>query len=107
MSEYVSKMQAISNPAHLSLKSKGYLTLGKWQQQLQMDCSSNEHKRTVILQNLQLATQFDPGSHEAWHAWALFNQKIAERLQKKKKPSRGAAAAPPREPPSPVALRAG
>lgn len=30
----------------------------------------------AILQNLQLATQLDPQSYKAWHAWALFNQKV-------------------------------
>lgn len=49
---------------------------GKWQQQLQKDCCSNEGRRKLILQNLQLATQLDPQSYKAWHAWALFNQKV-------------------------------
>ena len=84
MSEYVAKMHATATPALNSLKAQGYLTLGKWQQQLQKDCCSNEAKRKVILSNLHMATHLDPGSYKAWHAWALFNQKIAERVQKKK-----------------------
>eukprot|EP01012_Entosiphon_sulcatum_P054443 TRINITY_DN7521_c0_g1_i1.p1 TRINITY_DN7521_c0_g1~~TRINITY_DN7521_c0_g1_i1.p1 ORF type:complete len:2724 (+),score=384.89 TRINITY_DN7521_c0_g1_i1:801-8174(+) len=86
LAEFVSRStpNQQTHPELAQLRASCYSRLAEWQQQLHKDTYSADRKRSAVLHNLQLATQLDPLSHEAWHGLALFNQKVAERLRKMK-----------------------
>ena len=55
------------------LKSKCCLKLGEWQQAL---TGEGKEAMVQVLNSFHLATQYDPSSYKAWHAWALSNYQV-------------------------------
>jgi FKBP12-rapamycin complex-associated protein len=61
------------------LKSKCCLKLGEWQQTLIGD---GRDAMVQVLNSFHLATQYDPSSYKAWHAWALSNYQVVSQLER-------------------------
>jgi len=69
------------------LQSKVAYKLGQWQLALRQE--ETEHKEhfhdetfVAVLKNFKAATQYDPQSYKAWHAWAMANFEIISNCEK-------------------------
>ena len=85
------KVQALNNLKNIvgklkpddevEMKVKCYLKLGKWQ----LDMHERNLPKDVITEVLggfKIATELDPTSYHAWHAWAIMNFTVIERSEK-------------------------
>ena len=67
--EAVSPMSEVD----LVLAAKAWLKLGEWQRALLDNSLGDAAKMQVVVQSLQRATELNPTSYKAWHAWAMIN----------------------------------